>query len=163
MHSTDEVEEIYCIYSRDIYRYLLSMSRDPHIAEDLTQTTFLQIIKGLPGFGGRSSLKTWIFTIARHEYLRWLRKNPETLPLDESWYQTGNFTDSVADRIQYREILTYINHQEEPHRSLLSLRLIGDFSYREIGLMLGRTENWCRVTFMRDKRRLIEELKEVLS
>lgn len=69
----------------------------------------------------------------------------------------------MADRIQYREIVAYINHQEEPHRSLLSLRLIGDFSFREIGVMLDRTENWCRVTFMRDKRRLIEALKEVLS
>ena len=70
----------------------------------------------------------------------------------------------VAEQYEKREqaarVFSYINALEEPHRSLMTLRLVNELSFREIGTVLQRTENWARVTFMRDKCRLIRYLEE---
>lgn len=159
----DEIEHLYNSYSTDVYRYLLSLCRNPDLAADLMQTTFLQVMKGILGFRNDCSVKTWIFTIARNEYLRWLKKYPATEPLDDKLYITPDFTAAVIAKDQANKILAYIKQLAEPYQSLLIFRLVGELSYREIGLILGKTETWSRVTFLRYKRKLLEELKEELE
>lgn len=163
MQGRNEVEKLYREYSGDVYRYLLYMCRNPHTAEDLCQSTFLKVISGIQGFRGSCSIKTWIFTIARHEYFHWLRANPAMEELGEAWQGTGRGGD-VAEQYEKREqaamVFAYINALEEPHRSLMTLRLVNEFSFREIGFVLRKTENWARVTFMRDKCRLLRYLED---
>lgn len=74
MQGQNEVESLYREYSGDVYRYLLYMCRNPHVAEALCRSTFLKVISGIRGFRGSCPVKTWIFTIARHEYFHWLRQ-----------------------------------------------------------------------------------------
>ena len=76
MQEQNEIEGLYRKYYADVYRYLLSMCRNTHTAEDLSQNTFLKVISGIRGFRGSCPIKTWIFAIARHEYYHWLRANP---------------------------------------------------------------------------------------
>ena len=71
--------------------------------------------------------------------------------------------DSYEKREQVSKILKYIDNLEEPHRSLMVFRLINDLTFREIAIILGKTESWARVTFMRDKHKLLEDLKEELE
>ena len=137
------------------------MCRNCHAAEDLSQNTFLKVISGIRGFRGSCSVKTWIFTIARHEYYHWLRANPPTEELTETAAGNGDIPEQCENREQAAAIFSYIDSLEEPHRSLLILRLVNEFSFREIGMMLEKTENWARVTFMRDKCRLIRYLEEM--
>ena len=160
MRKKDEIETIYYSYSDDIYKYLLSMCRNSAVAEDLLQSTFLNVIKGIAGFRNSSTIKTWIFTIARHEYFRWLKKNTPSLPLTEGIPANCNIEDNYERCDQTKKILEYLNALEEPHRSLMILRLTGDLTFKEIGTMLGKTEGWARVTFMRTKYKLIQDLKE---
>ena len=86
MQEQNEIEGLYRKYYADVYRYLLSMCRNTHTAEDLSQNTFLKVISGIRGFRGSCSIKTWIFAIARHEYYHWLRANPPTEELKEVVY-----------------------------------------------------------------------------
>lgn len=164
MQGQNEIEKLYREYSGDVYRYLLYMCRNPHVAEDLCQSTFLKVIAGIRGFRGSCSIKTWIFAIARHEYFHWLRANPATEELREDWKEMARDRADVAKQYELREqaamIFKYINALEEPHRSLMTLRLVNELSFREIGIVLEKTENWARVTFMRDKCRLIRYLEE---
>lgn len=162
MRRKDEVETLYETYSADVYRYLISMCRDPSGAEDLLQTTFLQVIKGIGGFRNQSTLKTWIFTIARHEYFRWLKKKTPVLPLEETIPAAGAMEEDVESRDRVRMIYAEMERFEEPHRSLLVLRLSSGLSFREIGAVLGKTEVWARVTFLRDKLKLMETLQGIL-
>lgn len=160
MQEQNEIEGLYRKYYGDVYRYLLSLCRNCHAAEDLSQNTFLKVISGIRGFRGSCTVKTWIFTIARHEYYHWLRANPPTEELTETAAGNGDILEQCENREQAAAIFSYIDSLEEPHRSLLILRLVNEFSFREIGLMLEKTENWARVTFMRDKCRLIRYLEE---
>ena len=105
MQGQNEVESLYREYSGDVYRYLLYMCRNPHVAEDLCQSTFLKVISGIRGFRGSCPVKTWIFTIARHEYFHWLRANPATEELREDWKEMAHGGADVAE--QYENCLLY--------------------------------------------------------
>ncbi|MBS6956353.1 MAG: sigma-70 family RNA polymerase sigma factor [Enterocloster asparagiformis] len=160
MGTSDEIEALYRQYSAMVYAYLLSMCRNRHVAEDILQSTFLQVIKGITGFRGDSSVKTWIFTIARNEYFRWLRRNPPVVPLDESMPVQGDLAGDYQEKEQIRAVFRYLDLLEEPLRSLMYFRIFGGLSFRETAAMLGKTEVWCRVNFMRCKNRLLEQLEE---
>ena len=62
-------------------------------------------------------------------------------------------------RLEYLELLQQIHTLEEPGREVLYLRLFGQLSFREIGEVLHKSENWARVTFYRGKEKLKKELK----
>lgn len=159
----DQLEDLYQTYSDDVYRFLYSMCRNAETAEDLLQTTFLRVANGLAAFRGDCTVKTWIFTIARREYFRWQKKNPPTIPLDET-FPAGENTQQNYDRREKAEaILGYLDSLGEPRRTLMRLRLTGGLSFKEIGAVLGKTEVWARVTFLRTKQKLLEDMKEELE
>lgn len=155
----DDVKAIYCEYSDDVYRYLLSLSRDQGAAEDLLQSTFLQVVKAVTMFRGECAVKTWVFAIARHEYFRWEKNSPPIFELGEEQISREN-TEALCElRDETRRILDLIGEADEPYRSLMLLRIVNDLPFKEIGVILGRSETWARVSFMRAKIKLIKTLE----
>ena len=80
----DSMEEIYMKHGKMIYGFLLTRTRDPGLAEELTQETFYQAVKHIGGYKGESSISTWLCAIAKNlwrDYLRrktmcpWMRLN----------------------------------------------------------------------------------------
>jgi RNA polymerase sigma-70 factor (ECF subfamily) len=61
-------------YQRPVYNYLLRMTQDQTVAEDLTQETFIRVYRGLPGFRGEASLATWVYHIATNISLDHFRR-----------------------------------------------------------------------------------------
>ena len=61
------------------------------------------------------------------------------------------------DKIQ---LYRYIHRLKEPYREILHLRLLGGLSFQEIGGIVGKNENWARVTFYRAKVKLQEEVNQ---
>ena len=73
----------------------------------------------------------------------------DTVPSAESdYFAAGN---KVA-------VLRHLHGLEEPVREVLYLRLFGDLSFREIGDICGKTENWARVTYYRGREKLRKEM-----
>ena len=67
------------------------MSKDPHIAEEITQETFFKALKGVKHFQGKCSIKSWLCQIARNEYISYTRKKHRTdQELTEQAYSDGN-------------------------------------------------------------------------
>ena len=58
----------------------------------------------------------------------------------------------------YREILKQLHKLKEPGREVMYLRLIGDLSFAQIGEIMGKSENWARVTYYRNKEKIIKEV-----
>jgi len=67
------IEKIYKLYKDDIFKYLFSLTYDPNLSEDLLSETFIRAIKSIGRFKGDSSIKTWIFSIARYSWYDYLR------------------------------------------------------------------------------------------
>jgi RNA polymerase sigma-70 factor (ECF subfamily) len=78
-------ELIGMFYAR-IYAFLRRLTANDADAADLTQRTFGRVWQALPGFAGRSSLGSWIHSIAYHSYVDWRRTNHRTEPRSEDWW-----------------------------------------------------------------------------
>ena len=136
------IEEIYEMYSRKVFLFLLSKTNNVDIAEELTQETFFQAIQCIDRFKGNSSILTWLCGIAKNVWLKDLRKRQETLPIDDDILE---ITDKQEINVQWEQKEMY-------------LRLISNLSFAEIGEIIGKTENWTRVTFFRGKQKIVKEM-----
>ena len=152
------MEEIYKAHSQAVYRYLLSLTHNEELAEELTQETFYQAIKGIERFDGSCRITTWLCSIAKNQLYSYYRKHPGTEALEEGLESSNSLEAEVMSNINRLEILKKLHLFQEPFREVMYLRLFGDLSFHEIGEILGRTENWARVTYYRGKEKLKKEM-----
>ena len=119
------------------------------------QSTFLSAIKSIHTFKGHSSVKTCLFGIAKNEYYTYLRKNPINLKLED----INEITYIQENNELYMSIMKKIKELKEPQKQIVILRIINDMSFAEIGEVVGKSENYCRVNFFREKQKLWEAIK----
>ena len=151
------LEEIYEMYSRKVFLFLLSKTSNEDIAEELTQETFFQAVQCYDRFKGKSSVLTWLCGIAKNVWLKYLRTYQETLSIEDA---QENIDDEKEINVQWeqKDVLQLIHNMNEPSREVMYLRLVSNLSFAEIGEIIGKTENWTRVTFFRGKQKIVKEI-----
>jgi len=152
----DDMETIYRDHAQTVYKFLLAQCRDPNLAEELTQETFYQAVRSIERFDGSCKLSVWLCQIAKHLWYQHLRRRQkEPVPL-ETVPETpaSSAEDGLLEWEDRLALLRLIHNLPEPQREVVYLRAFGGLSFREIGDVLGRTENWARVTFYRSKENL---------
>ena len=153
----EDIQKLYELYSVDVYKFILSLSKDTYIAEDVMQSTFLSAIKSLDKFKGHSSVKTWLIGIAKNEYYTYRRKNPLNNSLEDVGENNFIYKEDYNDN--YNTIINEISKLDETNKEIAILRLINDLSFKEIGVITSKSENYCRVSFFRIKKKIGEVLK----
>lgn len=155
-------EEVYRTHFAPVYRYLLSLTRDPRLAEELTQETFFRALRSVDRFRGDSGLLTWLFAIARNAFLTEARRRP-TAPLEEaaSLSDGGESPEERLIRLEEGERwMNAVEALEEPYREVFRLRLWGEKPFREIGAAFGKSENWACVVYHRAADKLRKRGKD---
>ena len=147
---------IYRHHAQTVYKFLLSQTRDPGLAEELTQETFYQAVRSIDRFDGKFKVSVWLCQIAKHLWYQQLRKQKREVPLSEDGVDVPlpSAEEETLDRAGRLELLRQVHSLPEPCREVMYLRAFGDLSFREIGDVLGKTETWARVTFYRGKEKL---------
>ena len=147
---------IYRQHAQTVYKFLLSQTRDPGLAEELTQETFYQAVRSIDRFDGKCKVSVWLCQIAKHLWYQQLRKQKREVPLSEEGVDVPlpSAEEETLDRAGRLELLRQVHSLPEPYREVVYLRAFGDLSFREIGDVLGKTETWARVTFYRGKEKL---------
>jgi RNA polymerase sigma-70 factor (ECF subfamily) len=137
--------ELISKYHPNVYKFLIKISNDENIAEDLTQETFIKIIRNIEKFDvhGSAKFSTYIITIAKNLYIDYLRKERKLLPdtcLDES-YIIGNAGESieevVTDKIYSEEIIASMEKLTEEQKLAIRMKYIEGLTLKEIGDALG--------------------------
>ena len=86
----ESFEEVYQKYLKEVYCFLLRLSGDREIAEELTQQTFAIAFEKLENFRGECKLSVWLCQIAKHEYYAWTKKQKRYAnKLDENHADQG--------------------------------------------------------------------------
>ena len=152
------MEQIYKEHSMTVYKYLLSLTHDEHLAEELTQETFYQAVKSINKFDKSCKITTWLCAIAKNQLLSYNRKHPSMEELETTNIATGSVEGQVISDMGKVDILKRIHTLEDPFREVMYLRTFGDLSFKEIGEVLSKSENWARVTFYRGKEKLKREM-----
>ncbi|MDY4965786.1 MAG: sigma-70 family RNA polymerase sigma factor [Dysosmobacter sp.] len=155
-----DFEEIYRRYFGDVYRYLLRLSGSETAAEDVTSETFLRAMQALPRFRGDCDVRVWLCRIARNTYFS-TRRDPDNQPMEEPGEERAGSVPSPEEetlrREEGRRLRQLLHDLEEPYREVFLWRHYGDLSFREIGQLFGKSENWACVTYHRARGKLRKE------
>ena len=157
-----ELEEIYNNYFKDVYLFVYCLSKDKHLAEDLTSETFMKVIKSIESFKGKCDIKIWLFQIAKNSYYSYMRKNKDLVELDSVAEKKDDFEieKSMLSTEESMKIHEIIHNLSEPYKEVFSLRVFGELSFKQIGSLFGKTENWACVTFHRARNKIIKEMRD---
>lgn len=157
------MDEVYRQYAQTVYRYLLSLTHEVNLAEELTQETFYQAIRSSDRYNETCALSTWLCAIAKNVLHTYRRKHPPVDSIDDiadsSLSAHSAETEAVKseDRV---ELFRKLHNLSEPYREIIYLRTFGGLSFKEIGEIHGKTENWARVTFYRGKNIMRKEVDD---
>ena len=152
----DDMEQIYRQHARTVYRFLLAQCGDGDLAEELTQETFYQALRSIDRYDGSCKLSVWLCQIARHLWYQHLRRKGREAPMPDEPPErpVPSAEEETLDRQAHLGLVRQVHDLPEPYREVVYLRAFGQLSFREIGDVLGKTENWARVTFYRGKEKL---------
>lgn len=156
-----DFNSIYKENAQVVYRYLLQLCHNEHLAEDLLQTTFLKAIQKVDSFDGRSKLSSWLCQIAKNSYYDYIKKHKDRYAQsDAEILVLPDFEDRLSDKSQAQQIQKIVHTLAEPYKEVFMLRVYAEVSYRDIGTMFSKSEVWGRVTYLRAKEMVLRRLEE---
>lgn len=159
----DQIEKLYQQHAKTVYGFLLTKTKNPDMAEELTQETFYQAMKKLDTFQENSSVSTWLCGIAKNLWFDILRKQKKqtelsgALTAQEHTSTLLSAEEAYFQNYDHMKILKQLHRLKEPGREVMYLRLIGNLSFAQIGEIMEKSENWARVTYYRSKEKLVKE------
>ena len=149
--------ELFSAYYKDVYRYLYSLSHDASLSEDLASEVFLKVVKSIGTFRGEADIKTWLFSIARHEWYDYLRKKNRQIRTEAmtEFFESMDLGPEARYHTQeiIRRIYRLLEQEPERIRNIVLMRLDG-YSFYEISQKYGITESSARVIDFRTKDKL---------
>ena len=160
MVSTTDMDSIYREYSGTVKAFLIRISGNAELAEELTQETFYRAIKSINCFDGKSSLSTWLCSIAKHLYLDAIRKQKYAPAAFEDRCVEEDFTERIHRQDQIMIAHRMLHLLDEPYREVFTLRTFCDLTHAQIADLFGKSESWSRVTYYRARQQLQDAMKE---
>jgi RNA polymerase sigma-70 factor, ECF subfamily len=156
----DELGEIYEQYGGMIFCFLMRLCQNRDLAQELTQETFYQALKGWKRYRGDAGVSTWLCGIAKRLYWASLRKQAPVPLSSAAESQAPDFAERLvtADRAMAAQRL--LHELAEPYREVFTLRTFCDLSHAQIGELFLKSESWARVTYYRARKMLAEGMKE---
>ena len=154
-------EKMYDAYYMRVYSFTMTLCGDKNLAEDVTQETFSRAMSKSASFRNESDEVTWLCAIARNLFLDEKRRQTRTEQMPEEIPSKEKSPEQLSvDRDSSFRIHMALHALEEPYREAFELRVFGELSFREIGTIFGKTENWARVTYHRARLKLQERMDE---
>lgn len=158
----DNIEGIYIKYARLIKNYIFFITNDIELSEEVMQETFVVAIDQINKFRGDSEIYTWLCSIAKKILYKKLKKNNSNnmVSIDElRLADNENVEDNYISNDNKLRLYETLQCLDVITREVMYLRLTGDLTFKEIGRILHKSENWARVTFFRGKKQLISKEK----
>ena len=160
-----DFEKVYKEYFSDVYLYIKRLSGDEHIAEEITSETFFKALKSIESFRGECEIRVWLCQIAKNSYYTYIKKNSKTQNIEEAELinlpdDKNNVAEDVARKIEAAEIQRILEETEEPYKEVFMWRVYADLSFKEIGRIFNKNENWACVTYHRARKMIKQRMEE---
>ena len=153
-----EFEEVYQFYFQDVYKYALSLTRDEHMAEEITQETFFKALRSIDRFDGRCKVYVWLCQIAKNTYFTQYRRSVKAEQFSPEFHHSSSLEEQLEAQETAFAIHKILHDMPEPFKEVFFLRAFGELSFKQIGALFGKTESWARVTYHRAKIKIKEGL-----
>lgn len=149
-------------YYDAVYSYILMLVKEPHTAEDLSQETFMKVIRKEHQFKGDSLVKTWIFRIAYTTTMSYFRKkNPITYYFDSySVKHERSSEEVVLLNSQQKQFYEALNQLKPSYQQVIILQKIQGFFTKETSAVLNWSEGKVKMSLLRALDAFKKELEK---
>lgn len=156
-----EFGSVYSDHFSSVYKYVLALSGDETIAEEVTQETFFKAMRNIDQFNGTCKLYVWLCQIAKNTYFTLYQKQKRTVPgTDKDLSEvTLDLESAYLDKETARRLHILLHQLNEPYREVFTLRVFAELPFMQIGELFGKTDSWARLIFYRAKKQLQEDMK----
>lgn len=147
-----EFLKYYQAYKQKIFNYLLyRLSFDRDTAEDLTSEVFIKAYEHFDSYDETKPFQAWIYTIAHHHFISYLRQKKQTSPIEEAEHKTipHTFVDSIDTQLTMQKVMAQMQKLPELEQTILDLRMREGLSHAEIAEIVGKKEVTVRVILSR--------------
>ena len=162
-----EFEKIYELYFKDVYLYIRRLSGNEHIAEEITSETFFKALQSINKFRGECDIRVWLCQIAKNSYYSYLEKNKKYIHVeDEVLSNVPDNESSILEKIvvqdNSKQIQKLLHNIPEPYKEVFMWRVFAELSFKQIGQLFNKSDNWACVTYHRARLMIKERMEEEL-
>ncbi|KAA0965750.1 sigma-70 family RNA polymerase sigma factor [Sporosarcina sp. ANT_H38] len=155
------LDEAFRQYTNELYRYLFSLSKDHHTAEDLVQEAFYRAYLQLEDYE-ITNIKAWLFKVAHNAFIDHYRKNKRVV-IREHVQESLSFTmktpeDEFVEKEGFILLLKDIHSLKDQERHALILCDLHHFKYQEAAAILEMKLNTFKSNLMRGRRKVMEKI-----
>ncbi len=160
-----DFEKLYHTYFNDVYLYIRWLSGNEQMAEDITSETFFKAMHSIDRFRGDCDVRVWLCQIAKNCYYTHIKKAGRQQAVDLDALQnipdpSAGLTEQLIRREDAQRIQTILHDIAEPYKEVFMWRVFAQLSFKQIGGIFGKGENWACVTYHRARKMIIERLEE---
>ena len=162
--SVTEFEKIYRTYFNDVFLYIRRLSNNEHIAEEITGETFYKAMRSIDNFRGDCDIRVWLCQIAKNSYYTYLKKAGQVDSIEDVEHLNISAQDeTVEERLSRQDeamqIQKILHDVPDPYKEVFMWRVFAELSYKQIGQLFGKSENWACVTYHRARNMIRERLE----
>ena len=161
-----DFEKIYDTYFDDVYLYVRRLSGNEHIADEIASETFFKAMSSIKNFRGECDIRVWLCQIAKNSYFSYLKKNGKTIGFDDVKLQDLADPNALLSRKipnekeDIRQAQKAVHTLPELYREVFMWRVFADLSFKQIGELFHKTDNWACVTYHRARKMIKSRLEE---
>ena len=156
-------DAVYVKYANTVKRFLISLSGNFDLAEDLTQETFYQAYKSLHRYNGKCKMSVWLCQIAKHMYFDYLKKEKHIQKIEienlKIFDTERNVEETYLLKEEIQELLFAVQQAKKTYGQVFWLRAYEEMTFKEIGEIFDKSENWARVNYYRAKEWIRERMR----
>ncbi|MBQ2296438.1 MAG: sigma-70 family RNA polymerase sigma factor [Clostridia bacterium] len=156
-----DFEKLFSENHEFIFKYLMKMTRDVSLSEELTQETFFRAYMNYASLKQKEKASVWLCQIAKNTYFAWYNEQKKKDPFDGHELESSgvNIEELFIQKELSQKALLCLHELDEPYKEVFMLSVFGCFSLKDISLIFGKSESWARVTFYRAKQKLLERMR----
>ncbi len=158
-----EFDEIYAAYFHEVFLYVKRLSGNEQIAEDITSETFFKALRAINHFRGECEMRVWLCQIAKNCYFSYLKDSRRIEHVDPAELLEQPSADSLEDNVMRHEdaavVRTLLHRLNDPYKEVFMWRVFGELSFKKIGDIFQRSENWACVTYHRARKMIQEQME----
>lgn len=156
-----DIEKIYRIYFDDLYKFLLYLCKNKEVAQDICSEVFIKSMKSIEKIED-SKVKSYLFQVGKNTYYNYYKRNKKILlteSIEDFDLTLVSFEKDFLEKENLTKLDMAINNLDNPYKDVVKLRL-NELSFKEIGEIYHKNQNWACVVYHRAKEKLKILLEE---
>lgn len=153
--TNDQLEKLYITYNKELYIYALSLCKNHHQAQDLTNETFIKALLSIDE--DTPYIKYWLFRVCKNLFLDNVRKNKECntmYSLETMLFTEKTPLDEIVDNEERKQLYRLVIKLRPSYREIIVLYYYCDFTLKEIVQITGLTTGAAKVLLFRARKKL---------